>query len=125
MRLFASILLIFLLAFQAEGGAVTCSPCAVAAMEMPSCHTKAAPVADGAGVAAKCCCAMRQDRETSGEYEAIERVALPRTGPVYVAVPTTAKDLNFNLAVRADSHPPLKRPGSPPALYLLNNSYLI
>ena len=125
MRVFASIMLIFLLAFQAGGLAPDCIPCGMQKMEMPSCHGKAAEGTDGSGLVAKCCCSMRQATETSGDYEAIQRVNFPRIGPVDAAVPILGRSLYLNSSVRADAHLPRKMSGSPPALFLLKNSYLI
>ena len=125
MRVFASIMLTFLLAYQAGGLAPVCIPCGMQTMEIPSCDAKAAEGADNFGLVAKCCCSMRQAMEASGNSAVIQWVDFSRLGTVDAVVSSLSRSRYLNFSVRADAHLPRKQSGSPPSLFLLKNSYLI
>ena len=125
MRVFASNMLTFLLAFQAGGLAPVCIPCGMQTMEMPSCHGRGTEDTDSSGLVAKCCCSMRQVTETSGDYAAIHWVGFSRLGTGDAVVSSLSRSRYLNFSERADAHLPRKLSGSPPALFLLKNSYLI
>ena len=125
MRVFFSIMLTFLLTFQAGGLTPACLPCGMQTLEMPSCHAKAAEAADNFGLVAKCCCSMRQATEASGDYAVVQWVDFSRLGTVDAAVSSPSRSRYLNFSVRADAHRLRKQFGSPPALFLLKNSYLI
>ena len=125
MRVFASIILTFLLAYQAGGLAPVCIPCGMQTMKIPSCDVKAAEGADNFGLVAKCCCSMRQATEASGNYAVIQGVDFSRLGTVDAVVSSLSRSRYLNFSVRADAHLPRKQSGSLPALFLLKNSYLI
>ncbi len=125
MRVFSSIVLSILLASQAGGLAPLCMPCGMQAMAMPSCHAQATEGADNFGLVAKCCCSMRQATDAFGDYAVVQWVDFSRLGIVDAFVPSLSGNRYLKSSARADAHLLGKQSGAPPALFLLNNSYLI